>query len=103
MAVRGREAANVADPEQARENRAYVRRLLKEKQPEFAQALELVLQELIDSRTGATAPSSCGGGRPWALTRGLPAGGPRAPATPWRGSVPRPAIAPALVVLGRSW
>jgi hypothetical protein len=39
----------VTIPEQARENREYVRRLLKEKQPEFAAALELAEQELSES------------------------------------------------------
>jgi hypothetical protein len=36
----------VAHSQQARENREYVRRLLKERQPEFAAALELAEQEL---------------------------------------------------------
>ena len=36
----------MANSQQARENREYVRRLLKERQPEFAAALELAEQEL---------------------------------------------------------
>ena len=35
----------MGDPRQARENRAYVRRLLREKQPGFAAALEAVALE----------------------------------------------------------
>lgn len=49
-------AITVAIPAQARENREYVRKLLKEKQPEFAAILALVEQDL--SRD-LTEPSAC--------------------------------------------
>lgn len=42
----GKEVIAMANPQQAWENREYVRRLLKERQPEFAAALELAEQEL---------------------------------------------------------
>jgi hypothetical protein len=41
----------VAISAQARENREYVRRLLKERQPEFAAALALVEEELCEAHT----------------------------------------------------
>ena len=42
--------------DQAQQNREYVRRMLKEKQPEFAAVLELVVWELVpvsDAPSGA--------------------------------------------------
>jgi hypothetical protein len=42
----GKEVIAMANSQQAWENREYVRRLLKERQPEFAAALELAEQEL---------------------------------------------------------
>jgi hypothetical protein len=51
-----REAAVVAPPEQAREDREYLRKLLEEKQPEFAAALESVIRELSTAGCLAGAP-----------------------------------------------
>ena len=44
--------------EQARENRAYVRRLLREKQPEFAAMLELAAAGLLAELQGADGSGS---------------------------------------------
>lgn len=52
--------AEPAITEQARENRAYVRRLLREKQPEFAAMLEAAVRELLP---GDPAISGFGYGR----------------------------------------
>ena len=50
-------------PEQARENRAYVRALLQEKQPEFAAALEQVAHELATGCLSALPPPPGGSTR----------------------------------------
>jgi hypothetical protein len=42
----------MGDPRQARENRAYVRRLLREKQPDFAAALEFAVWDLSAGQAG---------------------------------------------------
>lgn len=57
-----REAAVVVPPEQARENREYVRKLLEEKQPEFAAALESVIRELSAAGCLAGAAIAMGDG-----------------------------------------
>ncbi len=67
MAVRGKGVIAVVVSAQARENREYVRRLLRERQPEFAAALALVEalveQELSKSGHAVTESSSRGGRR----------------------------------------
>ena len=50
----------MANPQQARENREYVRTLLKDKQPEFAAALEFVEREIM--LTGRLDLGRSGGG-----------------------------------------
>jgi hypothetical protein len=46
----------MANPERARENREYVRRLLKEREPEFAAALEAALELLERELQGVNCP-----------------------------------------------
>ena len=48
----------MAVSELARENREYVRRLLKEKQPEFAAMLELAVKELTTACPDIASPAS---------------------------------------------
>ena len=57
-----------AMPAQMRENRAYVRALLKEKQPEFAAALHLVIQELKAGGRKVAQPLPGGSTRPSQVT-----------------------------------
>jgi hypothetical protein len=52
------------DARQARENRAYVRRLLREKRPDFAAALELAVQELLCQPVGLMPDTASGAPRP---------------------------------------
>ena len=51
---------SIAD--QAQEDREYVRRLLKQKQPEFAAVLEQVVWELTSTRDALSAGSPASGG-----------------------------------------
>jgi hypothetical protein len=57
----------VADARQARENQAYVRRLLQERQPEFAAALEAAVLEWaardLSCQPGREPPPRCRHGR----------------------------------------
>jgi hypothetical protein len=51
------------DARQARENRAYVRRLLRGKRPDFAAALELAAQELLCQPVGLMPDTASGAPR----------------------------------------
>jgi hypothetical protein len=52
--------SSMKDREKAQANRTYVRRLLREKQPGFAAALESVVLEWWPGRGGATTPEMPG-------------------------------------------
>jgi len=72
----------VANCQHARENREYVRRLLRERQPEFAAALELAEHELrLEDRLGLLRPGPVRCPRQDGLGRDGRAGSVRGPST----------------------
>ena len=64
----------MADARQARDNRAFVRRLLREKQPDFAAALELAERQLLGQpgREPPTCHGATGRQRPHRCLRDGP-------------------------------
>lgn len=72
----------MAHSQQARENQEYVRRLLKERQPEFAAALEAAEQELrLEDRLGLLRPGLFSTCRRTVRHRDGQAGSVRGPST----------------------